>query len=115
MKKIPLTQGKVALIDNEDYSLIKTFRWFSNKMGKLNIYAVSTIYMKGQPNITLLMHRLLANAPLGVQVDHIDGNGLNNQKSNLRLCDAKGNNCNRQVVRGISKYKGVMSAVPLVI
>ena len=54
------------------------------------------------------MHRQILEAPKGVWVDHIDGNGLNNRKSNLRLCSATENACNRRPVPNChSRYKGV--------
>lgn len=54
------------------------------------------------------MHRLILNAPNGVNIDHIDGNGLNNQKSNLRLCNQSQNEANSCIsARNSSGYKGV--------
>jgi hypothetical protein len=58
-------------------------------------------------NSALLMHRAVMNAKKGELVDHKDGNGLNNQKSNLRLCTNRQNLANSQKARGKSRFKGV--------
>jgi hypothetical protein len=80
MKTIPLSQGKVALVDDEDFERISTYRW--NLLRCRNImYAQCHLTDR-----TVLMHRLVMNAPKGMNVDHRDQDGLNNQKSNLRVC-----------------------------
>lgn len=80
MKKIPLSQGKCALVDDEDFERISTYRW--NLLRCRNImYAQCHLTDR-----TVLMHRLVMNAPKGMNVDHRDQDGLNNQKSNLRVC-----------------------------
>lgn len=83
MKTILLTQGKVALVDDEDYEYLNQWKWCANKIDN-TYYAVRTIYKPKRQQI--LMHRVILNAPEGVEVDHINSNGLDNQKSNLRLC-----------------------------
>jgi hypothetical protein len=68
-------------VDDEDYDQLNQLNWYMNSDG----YAYRTLYNKGvQKNIP--MHRVITNAPEGKDVDHIDRNKLNNQKSNLRIC-----------------------------
>lgn len=102
MKEIKLTQGRFALIDDEDYELIAKHKWYAVNYHD-HYYAVMEI--KGKQ---IKMHRLILNAPNNTDIDHIDGDGLNNQKSNLRLCTASQNAMNaKKCVDGKSKYKGV--------
>lgn len=95
MKTIALTQGKVALVDDEDFELISRFRWHAFKDYNV-FYARRTAPARERPGKNYYsMHREIINAPNGVNVDHIDGNGLNNQKANLRLCTQSQNMANR--------------------
>jgi hypothetical protein len=100
MKEINLTQGKVALVDNEDYEYLNQIKWSSDK-GYNTFYAVNN-----RRHNKKYMHRIIMNAPKGMQIDHKDHDGLNNQKSNLRICTKNQNNVNRNP-SGKSKYLGV--------
>jgi len=97
MKKIPLTQGKLALVDDADYKWLNQWKW---KVINCNYtcYAARTIYLgggrKNQKSGTIQMHRLILNAPINMEGDHKDGNGLNNQRSNLRLATSGQNSQN---------------------
>lgn len=82
---IPLTQGQVALIDDDDAPLIMRYRWQYQARG----YAVGRV--NGQQ---VYMHRFLLNAPPGLQVDHINGNRLDNSRANLRLVTPRQNRQN---------------------
>ncbi|PGY33521.1 hypothetical protein COE09_31225 [Bacillus thuringiensis] len=106
--EIPLTQGQVAMVDSEDYELISRYKWCANKR-KTKWYAVGYVKGTGRKHCKLIyMHRLLTNAPQGVDVDHIDGNGLNNMRKNLRLASRTQNMQNaRNIRKGTSRYKGV--------
>lgn len=106
MKKIKLTQNKYALVDNKDYVDLSKHKWQAEKSGK-TFYAVRTIRTpKGRT--CLQMHRYIINAPKGMLTDHIDGNGLNNQKKNLRLATASDNARNRgKQKNNTSGFKGV--------
>lgn len=84
MKLIPLTQGKFAQVDDEDYFLVNSLKWCAKRNRDL-FYAVSRIKKNGK-NTTVYMHRFIIN-PIGKNViDHIDHDTLNNQKTNLREC-----------------------------
>lgn len=109
MKLIKLTGknglGYYVMVDEEDYESLSFFNWNLHKhKTKDLLYARCTF--EGE---TLIMHRFIMNVEdTDDFVDHIDGNGLNNQKSNLRVVDIKINSFNRvKQKRSRSKYKGV--------
>lgn len=101
LEQIKLTNNKVALIDSEDYKLVSKYKWYcSNNCGKL--YAVN------KNKKVLYMHRLIISAPKGYEVDHINGDGLDNRKSNLRLCSSSQNKYNQKISTiNTSGFKGV--------
>lgn len=101
MKEIKLTQGKVALVDDEDYEDLIRYFWCACK-GNGTFYAGSS----GKSGYRL-MHRHLLKPNKCQLIDHKDGNGLNNQKYNLRICNPSQNNMNQEIRSGSSKYKGV--------
>ena len=106
MKEIKLTQGKVALVDDVDYDVLNQFKWFAHKGGDDNTYyAGRSIKINGNYK-QIWMHRIIMETPNNLQVDHIDHNGLNNQRSNLRNCTHHQNHMNL-INYGISKYRGV--------
>ena len=108
MKKIKLTQGKEALVDDEDYEMLMEHKWHSAKAGK-NYYAVRSL--PTQPDGTrkrLKMHRAIISATVGMEVDHINGNTLDNRKENLRECTHQQNQANRRLGKhNTSGYKGI--------
>lgn len=107
MKKIPLTQGKYALVDDTDYELLKQHTWFVHK-GLYSHYAVRNEKDDIGKFRFVWMHREIMQTPDGFLTDHIDGNGLNNQRTNLRVCTAQQNQHNRAPHKNCSsKYKGV--------
>lgn len=100
---IPLTQGRFAIVDAEDYEEISQHKWHVMKCRRSE-YAAR--YSTSRKHI--LMHRVLLGAPAGLVVDHRDGNGLNNRKSNLRLCTHQENTYNqRPRLGGTSRFRGV--------
>jgi hypothetical protein len=101
MKIIPLTQGKIALVDDEDYDRLSPHKWYAHNRCQTS-YAQRWI-----ENKVCMMHRIILSAPTGVEIDHIDGNGLNNQKSNLRVVTRRQNSQNLHGVVKTSKYVGV--------
>jgi len=102
VRRIALTRGKFAIVDPEDYYQLAKFNWYTNFDGT-TVYASRKDRRKN-----VMMHRLIMAAPDHLFVDHIDHNGLNNRRSNLRLCSRAQNNCNTVSRKGVtSKYKGV--------
>lgn len=103
MKEIPLTQNKVAIVDDEDYEWLMQWKWRAKKDGR-TYYAVRTIWSKRRD---LSMHRLIMGEPEGMEVDHKDGDGLHNWRKNLRVCTHADNLKNKRGKVGGSGYKGV--------
>jgi hypothetical protein len=109
VKQIFLTQDQIALVDDEDYDRVMQYKWYSMWYPGDKKYRGGC---KGAANKStrrvILMHRfILGINDRNIHVDHIDGNPLNNQRSNLRLCTQKQNNRNRNTIRGRSGYRGV--------
>ena len=102
MKQIQLTKGKSALVDDADFDWLMERKW--NLSG--NGYAVTWVPGK---KTQVLMHREIVKPPNGVEIDHINGNKIDNRRENLRLSTRQGNGCNRQKfsVTTSSVYKGV--------
>ena len=108
MKKIQLTQGKVAFVDNEDYERLNQWKWCASKC-RNNFYAQRSIYLgSGRKYRHIKMHRLILKPKDGEGIDHRDRNGLNNTKNNLRTCTESQNGANQRPQKGrSSNYKGV--------
>lgn len=105
-KEISLTQGKSTLVSDDDYERIHHLKWTYNphRAG----YAMTRIDGK-----TVYMHRLILSAPKGLEVDHIDGDSLNNQRNNLRLATRRENARNSRRHRTsnpLTNFKGVCRA-----
>lgn len=94
MKEISLTQGKITLVDDSDYVYLSQYRWYAKKSRKC-WYAVRNIPTLNHKQTTMRMHRVILSAPDEMQVDHINGDSLNNKRSNLRLCTRAENGRNR--------------------
>ena len=106
MKQIELTQGKIALVDNNMFEELTQFKWCAINVNNL-WYAVRNIYKNNKWTI-LRMHREIMNAQNGQEIDHKNGNGLDNRHANLRFCTHSQNIQNQKVTKdGTSKYKGV--------
>jgi len=101
MKEIPLTKGKAALVDDEDYPLISQYKWHA-------IYNEGSWYARGTVNgKRIVMHRVIC--PGIQQLDHKNRNGLDNQKCNLRPCNDHLNQGNQRLRKDktSSRFKGV--------
>lgn len=107
MKEIKLTQGKVALVDDEDFEYLNQWKWHAFKSGA-GIFYARRYDCTNNVRIGIPMHRLILNLKKGdkLVIDHKDGNGLNNQRSNVRVCTQQQNSINRKG-HGASKYIGV--------
>jgi len=103
MKTIELSQGLVAMVDDEDFEELDPYTWCAFKKGN-TFYAVR--HPKGANRTLIYMHRVICNTPKGLQTDHIDGDGLNNCKSNLRVVTSRQNNQNKHMKKS-SIYPGV--------
>lgn len=107
-KSISLTQGKEATVDDYDFDAIGSHKWFANQIYKGKWYAVRSVRQNGKGK-TILMHREIMGNPSGMEIDHIDGNPLNNQRSNLRLSTRRQNAANAGVrSHNKSGFKGVI-------
>lgn len=95
-REIPLTQNKVALVDDEDYEWLIQRKWLFD--GR---------YASRKSGIKIYMHRLIMSAPKHLTVDHRNGNCLDNRRSNLRLATYSRNSANAKKRQGSSIYKGV--------
>lgn len=111
MKTIQLKPGIDVIVDADDFNMLNTYTWWlcktkTKRAVKTQLSAQTTV--KGK---TVKMHRLIMQAPLGVDVDHINGNPLDNRKANLRICSRSENlmNAGKYTRRNkcSSKYKGV--------
>lgn len=104
MKKIQLTKGMQALIDDKELEKVSQYVWRARK-GRNSYYA--TAHMGDwRSKKDLHLHNLIMNPPVGFVVDHIDHNGLNCQRENMRICTKEENGKNRSAW-GMSKYLGV--------
>lgn len=109
MKRIPLTQGKFAIVDDRDFKSLSAFKWYARK-AKHTFYAVRNTHRKeGGTRRTVYLHRDLLDLPVGIFTDHKDGNGLDNRRNNLRPATRK---LNRQGFRhkplgAVTRFRGV--------
>jgi len=93
VKEIELTRDQVALVDDDDYPTLVKSSWYA--LSRHNHWYAVTSSSKGGPT-TVYMHRVIMDAPKGMQVDHINHNGLDNRRRNLRLCTHAENLRNRR-------------------
>ena len=105
--EIPLTRGHVCIVDRADYEAfnLQDYKWEAQKSGH-KFYALHR-KQRNKKVERLLMHRIIMEPGDLQQIDHINGNGLDNRRSNLRICDARHNAANKHVVWGESKFRGV--------
>lgn len=117
MKKIPLTNGGEALVSDKDFPSLAKHRWNRADNGSTS-YAVRCEYVREKRRKrTVIMHRVIANAPKGRKVDHRNRNGLDNRRSNLRLATDSQNQYNTKLrkdsttgFRGVTLLRGKFMA-----
>jgi hypothetical protein len=103
---VPLSRGMEAIIDACDVPLVNKWTWSVQVQARAN-YACRADRSSGK-QAYFLLHRVIMDAPPNMQVDHIDGDGLNNRRSNLRLATVAENHRNlRKPSNNTSGYKGV--------
>jgi len=102
-----------ALVDDADYADLSRRRWFAQK-GPRTFYAVCNTTVDGKRK-TARMHRILVgDAATGLQVDHRDGDGLNNQRANLRVCTSADNQHNQRTRKdNVTGFKGVSAPIAM--
>ena len=106
-REIRLNKGAVAIVDAEDFDRLNAVRWSVVSTANLK-YANRKIRKAGDPLGHAYMHRAILMAPVGVPVDHIDSDGLNNRRSNLRLASYSQNAAHRRrAINNTSGYRGV--------
>jgi hypothetical protein len=111
MKEIQLGNGLYAVVDKEDFEFLAQWKWHAQKDGN-TFYAIRDFCVK-RKRTTVRMHRLVNQTPDGLDTDHINGNGLDNRKTNLRTATRQQNIINRGMLstnksgyRGVSWRKG---------
>lgn len=105
MIKINLTKGKFAIINKSDLEKISGIKWHYQEKRKTG-YAIRSVWIDGKQT-TQRMHRLIINAKIGEIIDHINGDGLDNRSSNLRIVSHRENCINRRSKSKKFGYKGV--------
>lgn len=109
--EIKLTQGFVTLVDDEDYEQLQAWKWYAQVLPSGRVYAQRRVCTPGpRKAIAITLAAQVLWIPVGspLIVDHINHDGLDNQRSNLRLCNQSQNQGNRRKQQGTSSpYKGV--------
>ncbi|MFZ2148176.1 MAG: DNA polymerase I [Sedimentisphaerales bacterium] len=109
-RRIPLTQGKYAIVDPDDYWHLSKHKWHANGRNG-TFYAVRTVITEEGKRHLLSMHRCILKVSHNIFVDHINRNGLDNRKANIRTATRAQNSQNRAKFNNrtySSKYKGVV-------
>lgn len=108
VKTISLTQGKIAVVDDVDHERVAAFNWHAVK-ARNTFYAARSSHHPDGRRTVVLMHRFILGLAKGEEADHVDHDGLNNCRANLRPCAKKQNLRNRRkpTMKSTSRYKGV--------
>jgi hypothetical protein len=107
-RRLPLTQGQYAIVDSEDFARLNKHKWHANKI-KNTYYAVRRVHIARCKWKHIKMHRDILKPPDHLYVDHINRNGIDNRRANLRMATPRQNSYNRVhfTKNPSSKYKGV--------
>lgn len=108
MKEIRLANSKgVALVDDADFALLSQYRWYIKHDSRTN-YAFGYVRGRRRDGKLVKMHRVITDAPDGMDVDHVNGDGLDNRRNNLRICTRSQNIGHSHKTAGCSSdFKGV--------
>ncbi len=106
MKKILLTRGLHAIVDNNVYPELVKHKWHA-MLGRDTFYAVRKTKGTGGSRGTILMHREVLRVQCNEEIDHVNRNGLDNRRTNLRASSRSQNSANRGRQINSGKYKGV--------
>lgn len=107
MKGIPLSQGKLTIVNDEDFERLNRHKWYAHKIGNTYYVERMTPIQNGKRRL-VYMHQEILRLPKGVKADHINGCGLDNRKQNLRIATTAENQYNQRLrLSCVSKYKGV--------
>lgn len=107
MKEIQLTKGYFTIVDDDDYDYIMQWKWHVND-SSIHPYAMRNSITEDGKRHHIMMHRIINRTPDGFDTDHINGNGLDNRKINLRTATRSQNMMNRKPNKNCSsKFKGV--------
>lgn len=108
-REVPISGTEyVALVDDSDYADVAQYKWFANRNRK-QVYPRRYVRVAPGVRTTIHLHTQLMGEPpaSGMMVDHINGDGLDNRRANLRFVTPQQNGMNRRDKRGSSQYRGV--------
>ena len=108
MKRIPLSQHRFAIVDDEDFERVNKIKWYCRNY-RHTCYAIHTL---NKTKTAFRMHRFIMDvSDPKIYIDHINRNGLDNRKKNLRTSNHKQNSRNRAIqIKNTSGYRGVYKA-----
>lgn len=109
MKYIPLTQGKYAIVDDEDFEWLNQWKWYAQKVRNGYFYAMRNSYQRGKRHM-ILMHRQILGLEYGDKRkgDHRNHNTLDDRRDNMRICTSQQNRYNSKANQETSsRFKGV--------
>lgn len=97
------------MVDDDDYEKVSQFKWFYVQQRDGGYAKRYVRLVNGRQEYQAMHHLVWGAVPVGFEIDHVDRNGINNQRHNLRLATRQQNNVNRRTVNGrkTSKYRGV--------
>jgi len=105
---IPLTKGLEAVVDAKDLGIVEGYNWFAQRGRRGTFYAARMPPRGSGKRRMIYMHREIAKTPDGLITDHIDSDGLNNTRGNLRDATVSENQCNQRLAaHNSSGVKGV--------
>ena len=107
MKKIFLTQGQVALVDDDMFEELNQYKWYAQKQRNTFYAKRNMLKINGKHTVIRMHHVIEGKPPKGFMTDHKNGQGLDNQRKNLRFVTNRQNQQNRKNACDTSKHPGV--------